>query len=403
MSNKWIPVLIALIAIEGASICVAKEPEPTPLSRIDLGAIGYTPTTHVHHSDREVFDDLTLLMQDEDKRVSFAAGSVLAVYYSRPPEKSKDGTSSNYAMEVFFIGSDSGKLIEHRTWHTLKRQWFNDEYDTEGRIMQVRTGFLVDAGAKLELYDRDLRLRKTYDLKASNSGASGMWSVKVAPGGDTIHVQSSKQTVQVRRGAVSYFAGADEIESSWLQSDSFQKIGSQPSFGGPHSVSNDAIVTRLSHCLDLQRMGEPPHRISCSKPPAGLPMFLNDNEILSVGVTEFSILSTQGILIWNVGEPDPGVRRSLEIDDYQRSMDGSRFAIALTGYRKKAMFDGIYLPRRPLDTIVVYDENCLQHVFTLTIPAHSPYALSPEGRTLAVLTGTTLTVFALPKATCGSK
>jgi len=151
-------------------------------------------------------------------------------------------------------------------------------------------------------------------------------------------------------------------------------------------------------------MGEPPHRISCSKPPAGLPMFLNDNEILSVGVTEFSILSTQGTLIWRVGEPDPGVRRRpQEIDDDQRSMDGSRFALAVTAYRKKAMFDGIYLPRSPLDTIVVYDELCRQHVFTLTIPARTPYALSPEGRILAVLSDTTLMVYALPKATCGSK
>jgi hypothetical protein len=266
------------------------------------------------------------------------------------------------------------------------------------------TGFLVQANGKLELYSPDLRILRSHDLRAEDSGPTGMWSVAVAPGGDTIHVQPSAQSHRVRHGSVSYFTGAGEAVGSWLRSDSFERIGRQLYSGGPDSISNDAIATKRAHCLDLQRIGEPSRHLSCSKPAAeGLPMFLNDREILSVHYTGFSVLSTQGTEVWATGKPDPGVRRPLFVTTHQGSMDGSRFAISLTAYKKKVEFDGTAIARSPLQTIVLYDEACKQHLLSVTTPGElsdSTFALSPDGQALAVLAGSTINIYKLSETTC---
>lgn len=394
MCKKLILVIVCLLSIEAGAASTGKKPQPAPTSIVDLAILGYGKAKPVYRSNTESFRDLTLLMQDDHSRLSFVSADTLAVYF----------TSPSYQMEVFFLDVDSGKLIEHRTWKTFKRQWFNDSYDTEGRVMAVHTGFLVQARGKLELYSPDLRLVNTYDPCADDSGCTGMWSVAVAPGGDTIHVQPSAQTNQVRLGSVSYFTGTGEAEGSWLRSSSFQRIGSQLYFSGPDSISNDAIVTKRAHCLDLQRIGEPSRHLSCSKPAAdGLPMFLNDHEILSVHYTGFSVLSTQGTEVWTVGVRSGHSPRILLAGSHQRSMDGSRFAISLTAYKKKVEFDGMPIARSPLDTVVVYDETCRQRVFGVTPhedPADSAFALSPDGRTLAVLTGMAISIYKLPDANC---
>ena len=101
--------------------------------------------------------------------------------------------------------------------------------------------------------------------------------------------------------------------------------------------------------------------------------------------------------------PDPGIRRSLFVGSHQRSMDGSRFAISLTAYKKKIEFDGIPVARSPLETIVVYDESCRRSVFSVTTPggsAGSAFAFSNDGRILAVLAGTVINIYKLPESAC---
>lgn len=398
-------IVISLVflmgSVLGSHVSDSSQSLPVRL-RIDLPQAMHPPAGS-YHSNKDVFRDLTLLMQDGHVRLSFVSENMLAVYFNRPPDQNGGGPGASYPMEVFFVSTDSGKLIEHRTWGTLKRQWFNDSYDTEGRILEVRNGFLVDAHAKLELYSPDLRLEKTYDLRGNASASTGMWSVSVAPGGDVIHIQPSEQTTQVRRGSVSYFTDAGEMESTWLRSDSFEHAGTLRYLGSIHSVSHDSIVTKRAHCLDLEQAGKPPRHLTCS-PPAntGVPTFLNDEEVLSVYYTGFSVLSTNGKEIWSAGGSDPGVRRTLAIESHARSMSGSRFAISLTGYKRKAVFDNVPVAHSPLHTVIAYDECCRQPIFSITptIPTVADFALSPEGHTLAILAGTTISLYTLPDASC---
>jgi hypothetical protein len=134
-------------------------------------------------------------------------------------------------------------------------------------------------------------------------------------------------------------------------------------------------------------------------------MFLSSDKLLSVYETGFSLLSTNGLEVWSVGRPDPGIHRPLSIDDYQRSMDGSRFAISVAAHKRKVAFNGIAVAHWPSHTIVVYDERCRQHVVALATRATStdPFALSRDGRTLAVLESSTLSFYKLPEPSCGGK
>lgn len=402
-------VLISLALLVGSLLSShASDSSQTPpvKLRIDLPQMVSRSAKSVSHNDKDAFRDLTLQMQDGHRRLSFVSENVLAVYFNGPPEQNNAGTSTTYSMDVFFVNTDSGRVLEQRTWSTLKRQWFNDSYDTEGRILEVRNGFLVEASGKLELHSPDLKLVKTYELRGDASASTGMWSVVVVPGGDLIHIQPSEQTTQVRRGAVSYLTGAGETESNWLRSDSFEQTGTLSYFGGIHSASHDSIVAKRAHCLDLEQAGRPTRHLTCSSPAStGLPAFLNDAEVLSVYYTGFSVLSTNGTELWSAGSSEPGIHRALMIVNHKRSMSGSRFAISLTGYKRKAVFDSVPVAHSPLHTIIAYDERCRQRVFSVTptISAVEDFALSPEGRTLAILSGTTISVYSLPDPSCDDK
>src|SRR5713226_2497369 len=221
-----------------------------------------------------------------------------------------------------------GTLIARRTWNTVKRQWFNDSYDTQGRTMEVRDGFLVRAGTKLELYSSGMQLLRSYELHDDGSGAVKAWSVAVAPGGNTIHIQPSKGPAEVRHSSVFHFTGGDETEGVWLRSDSFQKVYSQMDLPGPHSVSDNAVATRRVHCLELHSVGEPTRSLCCSGACGdGIPTFLSNHEILSVYRSGFSVLSTNGNELWN---RNAAGSKGLDLEDQARSMNGLRFAISAT-------------------------------------------------------------------------
>ena len=406
--SMWKKLFLAIACLIGFAVVaplLAKEAQPLPSAMIDLSTLGYRKANAVHVSDKEAFRNSALFMQDDQSRLSFVSPNTLAVYFTLLFNGTDAETrpSSGYQMEAFFVDVDARKLIKRQNWNTLKRQWFNDSYDTEGRVIEVHNGFLVHAGGMLELYTPDLRLVNKYNLCTDEPECKGMWSVKAAPGGDVIYVQPFAQLNQVRRGTVSYFAGAGEANGRWLRSESFQKIGNQNYFGGPDSISNNAIVTEMAHCLDLQGIGEPSHHLSCSNPVAyGFPTFLNDREILSVHDDGFSVLSTEGTEIWTKGGSDPSGRRTFFVGSHRRSMDGARFAVSLSG-SKKVEFDGVRLARGPFETIVVYDEKCRQRVFNVTYrigARDSDFALSPDGRTLAVLAGAAINVYKLPDANC---
>lgn len=117
-------VLISLALLMGSvlgSHASDSSQSPPVQLMIDLPQILSRSANPVYHGDKEAFRNLTLLMQDVHSRLTFVSENVLAVYFNRPPEQNNEGTSATYSMEVFFVSTDSGGVIEHRTWSTLKR------------------------------------------------------------------------------------------------------------------------------------------------------------------------------------------------------------------------------------------------------------------------------------------
>lgn len=406
MGKTRILVVALLLGLPVILASPLKEQLPTPTLSVNLASLGYNPPKPPSHTDREVFHDLTILMQESGTNFTFVDRNVAAVYFTRPSEKNQHGSSSDYQMEVFFVNTDSGKLIERRIWNTLRRQWFDNSYDSEGKIMEVRNGFLVQANARLELYSPDLRLVKSYDLKANFSDAMGMWNTEVAPGGEVIHVQPSEKVSQAGHGNVSYFAGGGgETEGVWLRADSFEKIATQTYYPGANVISNNSIVSPRIHCVDIQPIGERARHLHCTDFAPGNPTFLNDNEIVVGYGTNFVVFSTQGTELWKVGAPDPGSDRKLELGVGSRSLDGSRFVVSASALKRNVEFAGVPIGRWLGGTLLVFDENCRERVFSVTRDKHSMgfVALSSDGGTMAVLTESTLDMYKLPVASCNGR
>ncbi len=386
-------ILTVLLGFNAVSAATSKGPLPAPALTIDLATLGYPAETQPF-SDTDIFADRLT-------HFTFVSESVLAVYFTRPKRETDEGDLPR-RLEVFFVDINSGKLIEHRTWKTLRKQWSGDGYDTEGTICAVRGGFLVQANATLQLYSHDLRLLKSLDLRASTAKSSAMWSVKSAPGGDMIQVQPGSSLTQVHHGAISWFEGGDSGASIWLRSDTFEQIGTQTYFPGDRTVSENSIVAQRFDCLDImKRSGEPTRHLYCPEHQGVeyLEFLTNDEIIISLN-TQFVVLSTQGAEIWKAGEPDPGVsNRRFYIGLPIPSMDGSRFAVYLTPYKRHSDFDGVRL-RKGFRSVFVYDGHSRQHIFVAAVDKKlmELSALSTNGATLAIKVGKTVAVYKLPPA-----
>jgi hypothetical protein len=400
MKKRLAVVLMVFLAFAAVSASTLKDPQPAPKLTIDLATLGYKSPIYREHSDREVFRDLTITMQDEFPYVAFISENVAAVYFTRL-EREAEAADSAYRLEVFFVDINSGKLVAHRTWKALRKQWWGDGYDSEGTIIAVRGGFLVQADATLELYSPDLQLVKSLDLRASTAKDSAMWSVKVAPGGHVIQVQPGPSVTQVHRGAISSFGGGDSGASIWLKSDTLEKIGTQIYYPGARTVSENSIVLQRVHCIDIERSGEPSRHLYCPEDQSlEFPVFLKNDEVVCSYHTGFVVLSAQGAEIWKAGEPDPGdPKRKLQVGSPVASMDGSRFGVYLTPYKGHSEFDGIRL-RGGYLSIFVFDEHSRQRIFIAAGDDNlmGSYALSPQGATLAVIIGKSVAIYQLPSA-----
>ncbi len=349
-----------------------EESRSTAVLEIHLRDLGYQSMNEYHHIGAGIPRDLSLLNDDDKKGLLFTDEKTLAVYVSHF-QSATDGSMGQGTrdMEAFFLDFHSGTLISRKTWPTIKRRWLNERWDTQARIMAVHGGFLVHAGNALVLYSADQEKKREFPLAVGSR-----WAAVVPPMGRTIHLQRIDR---------------DETEGTWLDSDTLTKLRSQREIEGITSASDDAVVTKLAHCMQLQTFGKLPRNL-CSDPcRLGLPEFLSDAEVLSVYRNGFSVLSASGEKLWTREVPDA---KNRIVESHQRSLDGSRFALSLRGGRNTS-FDGVKVPKGEL-AIVVYERSTRTEVFHVSIGRVAEpvaFALAPDGSTLAILVGEMLRVY----------
>lgn len=354
-----------------------KDVKQTPFLEIRLHDLGYQPEPEYRYPGTGVPRDLSILNEDSKKRLAFVSDKVLAVYFSHLPAlpNNKGLATDSLSMEAFFVDPNLGSLISRKTWATRKRKWLNERWDTQARILPVREGFLVHAGNSMILYSTDQQEKAKISLDDQF-----LWAATVPPLGRTVHLQQIEDD--------------NNAEGEWLASDTLHKIATQRESAGVTSASDNAVVTELAHCVQLQSVGESPRDLCCHDPcRLGLPEFLSSTEILNVYPNGFEILSDRAEMLW--GREAAG-RNTRIIASHERSLDGSRFAIALTSDRN-IVFDQVNVAKGQT-TILIYDRSGRNRIFALPLGVveQLSFCISPNGSVLAVIIDDAIRLYNVP-------
>jgi hypothetical protein len=271
-------------------------------------------------------------------------------------------------MEVHVLNSKTGQVLRTQRWPTIKRKWLNERWDTQARMFAVSGGFLVHAGNSLERYSAE-RLETKIALPDDKS-----CSVTIPPGGKTVHLQIVYDD--------------NKAKGEWLTVDELRRLSGQWELAGATSASSDAVVYKLAHCVQMQKIGDSSRNLYCAEPShLGLPLFVSDSEVLSVYSNGFAIFSTDGKRLWSREAMD-----NHTIADHKRSLDGNRFGILVRGH---TVFDGVEISNREW-AILLYDRVKQTQVFHLKSGRRrnddqsAAFDLSPDGTTMAVLAGDNL-------------
>jgi hypothetical protein len=341
---------------------------------IHLHDLGYSPTPLCRYTGSGIPHDVSKLYDDYKERLTFIDNKTVAVYQTVCPLQGQDDHSpDSRSMEAIFVSSQDGVFISRKSWPTIKRRWLNDRWDTQARIMPVRDGFLVHAGSSLKVYSVELQQRAELALESDPR-----WAATIAPQGHTIHLQRIEND--------------NRAEGTWLTSDSLTRLRSQREAAGSSSASDEAIADKLSHCVQLQTVGEPPRKLFCADPShLGLPLFLTNSEILSIYGSGFSVWSTKGDKLWTQEVP-----HGRPVGNQRRALDGGRFGVLITG---RVLFDQVAVPAGK-QAILIYDRAKRTQIFHV-IFGHGAelvdFALSPDGRILAILRDDTIGIYRIPE------
>jgi hypothetical protein len=380
LKTATIALLVAIAATlqTGVTQCSRARADKLLVLEIKLRSLGYQKPAEENFSDTAIARNPSLLLRETHSRVTFINDDMLVVYFSRAINAGKDTTRFPQVLEAFFVDTRSGRLISHKDWPTRYRRWFNDSFDTEGRIMPLQNGFLVHSGDSLRLYSSDFQLKRELLL---DDGPK--WSVRIAPLGRAI------QALQISDSGG---------EAEWLDFETLDTVGENHQFPGVQSISGErAVVSILPPCLDLQRDGDLVRHLICGGAFSNeMPIFLADNDILVLG-RGFEVFSKKGEVLWK-RHADAKLRNE-SVGVALRSLNGNRFAFWLTGWSRSSMFDGTRI-RKGYRTILVYDSFKRIKVFEASVRDSSAgfdFALSPNGDSLAVLAGESLYIYALPK------
>ena len=351
-----------------------------PAVRIELGNCGYTKHKP-HYKEHVHLSDVPL---DENARLALS-GRTLAIYFS---------DWSAQKMEALFVDVDSGKCVARRSWPIAKRVGLNDSADTQARILVTSGGFLVHTSATLALYSASLELITTYPLGGygtpfSKRGDPRGWSVRVAPGGKVIHVQP--------------LTSQRSDQSIWMDAVTLKELGTQIHRAGVETVSENAIVTRMGQGLMIDEKNSGPHDLCSVEACKGLPETLNNEEVLVLGRTGFTVVSTHGDQLWQRTARQFWTK-DFFIDSHSRSLTGKHFAIVV-GTIGNASFDGSKVARDPKRSILVYDCACRSKVLDVSVSAdEAPGSdISLDDGRLVVLSGTTVSIYPLPNTRCGGQ
>jgi len=284
-----------------------------------------------------------------------------------------------YLYAIFIDTAD--KKVRHLERWPMQVRRNRDGLDSEGRIFPLGGGnFVVLADNRLRLYSSSFEL--LHEIVLQNDG-NDLWAAQVPPGGKDLFLRHD------HLGTIEYL---------WLSSDALATIREEhvpiqtaSEVRGPAIVNRNVVYVpqsadRLDAIFPSDASSVKCEVKACWHSTDIIP--LSEDRMALAGGSGLAVYSQTGLCFWSLEVS--GSRAPAAVA--KASLDGMRFAVEMSG--SGANFAGTKLGDNA--TFLVFDLDKPEPLLIAKRPLTPDYtfALDPHGSQLAVLTGTTLSLYA---------
>jgi len=347
-------------------------------------------------SNKSFFSDFSMAKLealDVNTRVRFVNDNLLVAYHTK--QEGQEWRTAGRQLEAFFIDAKDGKLLSLKSWPTIVRGSGSDLQDSESRLLPLSKGrFLVFANKTMMLYGDNLELIKQKKLDPSTSG--DYWSAQSVANGEVIFLRHQSTLGQ-------------QTEYYWLASDTFSP---HLQMAGPRGANSSTVATAGDNFV-LATLGFADHgmttgigklsvdgsaKIICSEQLCceGGVGAISTRFVVVSGRRGVGVVDIEQGLLWSKQIPSNSNPNTFQFGGVQPAMSANEFAVWVTA-TQKTRFDGVQVDNSP--TLFVYDTSG-KLFFAVPIVRKSgnfDFALSPDGRQLAIFDGARISLYTVPR------
>ncbi len=381
-----ISLMLLVLSCTGHGQLVSNKPVWT----VELKTYGWKPAkTQPNRAFFKGGDLEKLEAIDDNTHLVFLSDSRIAVFHTKT--EGVDWQTAPRELEAFFVNASDGTLAGKKQWSTILRGSESGLIDSESRLFPLTSGrFLAVASRTMLLYDENSKLLNQKRLEPSGSG--DLWSVQVVDDGRKIFLRHQSAVKQ-------------QTSYQWLDGDALRPFAEMP---GPSGLNFSAVVRAGNNfiltALPLPSRGitevnlDGSTKLTCSEP------ICRDDHAEAVSSKSVIISGRRGIgvvdldrgLLWSRENPVAPSLNEFQFGDISTASSADMFSVWITSTGKRK-FDGVSVSQIP--TIFVYRVGTGKLVFTIPLKAksgHFDFALSPDGRSLAVFDGAAASVYSIP-------
>ena len=321
--------------------------------------------------------------QDQRTKLAFISQEILVAFHSNSPLGTP--APSNF-LEAFFLDASSGALIRKQSWPTRRRKASNDQRDSESRIIPLaHDSFVVIAQDELLLYGVDGKVIAHEQLASRDF----IYGVQPVGNGEGIFVRTealaspkvkyewrSAQDLREQREMPGYQNNDFDVRGGVVAGDEFVLI---PSGSGLRLAGHDGAQELL--CQSDLCLGD-----NAVRP-------ITAEFVAICGAKGVGVGSTNKNLIWSHVVKQPRTR--IQCGNIQPALQGGTFAIWASSARPLSL-GASHLEDRP--TVIVYRTATGEIIRSIPFQPRSGdfnFALSPEGKRLALFDGEDIFVYSL--------
>ena len=380
-----------------------------PLWRVNLKSQGY-PANSDELQRRRGFANFDT--------ISFLSDNIVATTFitrERIPDLQRRDDPNHtrpYRLHALFLDALTGKTL-----HTM--EWPIDDPNA-GIFPRQDGGFLLVTAAKIASYSADWAQLKELPFSDLHSKTVSLGGIAESPSASSLVIQfltgTSSVCSRIRTDTLDFVpadCGVLELftvsDSKIVEPEKLPRETERRENTAAHAyVQNGALKPTASAAVRVPGPVQPPADYTICNPCASIPQFINNDTLAVYSPENVSVLDRAGKVTFSQNF----IPKERWIDEFGRpirpSANGQRFAVVTnrSPFAHSSWSTAIHIStgdipaEMPLD-IEVYDLSAAQWIYTLRINAEQLHqiwglALSPNAQKLAIDSGGTIQIFALP-------